>query len=198
MIANSELNQIGVKHHTDKSSLLHGYLDHYADILPGQEFVETVVEIGLQRGGKWRQGSMPSIRMWLEYYKSATVYGFDKQPLESFDERFHFYKGDQGRVYDHIRFGDMIKGDIDVLLDDGSHRPTHQLLTFIYFWPRISKGGVYIIEDCNAVVQEEYPEKFRIHELIKPYLENVSHFWVPSKTAGEKSSLAIVKPWPTR
>lgn len=194
MISNSELDMIGVRAGTDKSSLLHGYLDYYADILPQPTFVETLVEIGLQRkSGKWANSILPSIRMWEEYYPEATIYGFDKQHISSHGDRFVVYQGDQGRIYDHIRFYDLINGTIDVLIDDGSHRPSHQLLSFLFYWSKMSKGGVYIIEDCNAVVQLEYSEKHRIHSLIEPYLDSKTHFWIPSITAGQKSSLAIIK-----
>lgn len=190
----SKLDALGVKYVTDKSSLMHGYLEKYEDMLPKSMFAEKIVEIGLQRGGKWRTDqTMPSVRMWLDYYPEATVYGFDKQYLSSFDSRFIFYRGDQSRMYDHIRFGEIVGYGIDVLLDDGSHRPSHQLLTFLYFWPKISKYGCYVIEDCNAVVQNEYPENHRIHELIKPYLVDKVHYWVDSQSAGPQSSLVIIK-----
>lgn len=190
------LDELGVKFGTDKSSLLHGYLKHYEDMLPKPIVVGTVVEMGLQRKDKkWSMHTLPSIRMWEQYYPDAKIYGFDKQKITSIDPRVKYYQGDQSRIYDHIRFGEMIDGDIDVLVEDCSHRPSHQLLSFIFFWPRISKYGAYIIEDCNAKVQLEYPEKHRIHSLIEPYIndEEMVHYWVPSKSAGEKSSLVIVK-----
>lgn len=39
---------------------------------------------------------------------------------------------------------------MDFIIDDGSHYPDHQLLTFQYFFEHgLKPGGVYIIEDIE-------------------------------------------------
>ena len=48
------LNQLGIKYHTDKSTLLHNYLNEYEKLFLNPNEVKNVCEIGLQRGGTWR------------------------------------------------------------------------------------------------------------------------------------------------
>jgi hypothetical protein len=38
----------------------------------------------------------------------------------------------------------------DVVLDDASHVPSHQLETFLAFFPGLRPGGIYIIEDIET------------------------------------------------
>ena len=42
-------------------------------------------------------------------------------------------------------------GNLDVILDDGSHIPEHQILTFNTLFPSVVPGGIYIIEDVNDI-----------------------------------------------
>lgn len=189
------LNEIGVKHGTDKSDLLHGYLEEYEKLFPNPDSVEKVVELGLQRrSGKWKESSMPSVRMWLEFFPNAHVFGFDMQNLDSF-ERFTFFRGEQGRCKHHVEFGKLCGWDLDLVVDDCSHRPTDSLLSLLFFWPRLKKGGVYIVEDVQAVVQQDYPEWMRTENYFPQYLKTLGAKikWVASKSAGPKSSLILIK-----
>lgn len=194
------LDELGVKFSTDKSSLLHGYLEHYERLFPEPEKITKVVELGLQRrSGKWKNSPLPSVNMWLEFFPNATVFGFDKQDLKGLGgNRFHFYKGDQGRMKHHLEFGEITGDDIDFVLDDASHRFPHQVLSFLYFYPKLKNGGVYVVEDTRAKVQDEYPTNLRAIYGFEAILKNMmipeeNYFWVPSKSAGEKSSLVIIK-----
>lgn len=189
------LNDIGVRMGTDKSSLLHNYLDYYQEFFPEPEKIKKVVELGLQRrSGKWKESAMPSVKMWLEFFPNAHVFGFDMQNLDSF-ERFTFFRGEQGRMKHHMEFAEKIGWDIDFVIDDASHRSPDQLLSLLFFWPRLKVGGIYIVEDTNAIVQQEYPEWMRTNNYFEDYVRAIGgdFTWIPSATAGKKSSLVIVK-----
>jgi len=41
-------------------------------------------------------------------------------------------------------------GQPDVVIDDGSHRSEDQISSFRYLYPRLSKDGVYVIEDLHV------------------------------------------------
>lgn len=191
------LNDLGEKYGTDKSNLLHGYLNEYDSLFKNPDEVKKVVELGLQRkGGKWANSELPSVKMWLDFFPNAHVFGFDKQDLRVLENnRFHFYKGDQGRVYDHMRFGEMTGFDLDFVISDCSHRPSHDLLSLLFFWPRLKSGGVYIIEDVQALVQLDYPEKFRTEHYFGQYLDGLDADikWIKSASSGPKSSLVLLK-----
>jgi hypothetical protein len=44
----------------------------------------------------------------------------------------------------------------DVVLDDGSHRMEHIAKSFHFFYPRMPKNGVYMVEDLHTAYWEEY------------------------------------------
>lgn len=146
---------------SDKSSR-HGY-DRYYDHLLGPLRNENVklVEIGVQQG--------KSLRTWQLYFGAmAHIYGigyknFQKSKFEDCSnaentavERTNdgqickIYKGDQGDVNFLDYFANATGGNYDVLIDDGSHLPSHQLISFESLWPHIKPGGIYVIEDIET------------------------------------------------
>jgi len=189
------LNDLGIKYHTDKSTLLHGYLSQYEKLFPNPEKIENVCEIGLQRSGNWKiEGKeLPSVKMWLEFFPNANFYGFDLKHLHSDNPRVKIMKGNQGNLTDIEILRQFIPEKMDFIIDDGSHEADHQINTFTMLFYKLIKGGVYIIEDCNPLVQKDLPKQKRIHALIKPYLKNKEHYWFDSRSAGSQSSLAIIK-----
>jgi len=38
----------------------------------------------------------------------------------------------------------------DIIIDDGSHIPEHQIRTFVHLFPYVSPGGLYILEDIET------------------------------------------------
>jgi hypothetical protein len=47
-------------------------------------------------------------------------------------------------------------GSPDVVLDDGSHMMDDILASFKFFYPHMSKNGVYMIEDLHSAYWDEY------------------------------------------
>lgn len=37
----------------------------------------------------------------------------------------------------------------DIVIDDGSHQPAHQILSFETIWPMVNPSGYYVIEDMH-------------------------------------------------
>lgn len=69
-----DLNDIGLKHKTDKSTITHCYLDtyeHYFGHLRDEQF--TLLELGVAGGA--------SINTWKEYFQKAKVWGIDNNPV---------------------------------------------------------------------------------------------------------------------
>jgi len=48
------------------------------------------------------------------------------------------------------RFVSETGGHFDVIVEDGSHVPSHQLISFETLWPSVKPGGVYIVEDIET------------------------------------------------
>jgi hypothetical protein len=43
-----------------------------------------------------------------------------------------------------------VDGGWDIVIDDGSHLPRHQLVSFCALFPFVRPGGLYIIEDIES------------------------------------------------
>ena len=77
------------------------------------------------------------------------MFGLDIQ-REIFNEDVKIFKGDQSNINDLINVVNQIP-KCDIIIDDGSHVPEHQLKTFYYLFENLLKdGGTYVIEDVEC------------------------------------------------
>jgi hypothetical protein len=131
----------GLKHKTDKITH-HGYnrfYDYFFYTIKNKYF--NLIEIGVDQGR--------SLNVWQEIFPNAKIYGIDKM-LEYTIPKGEVFKGDQSDIADLKKIVDKI-GLSMVIIDDGSHVPEHQLLTFNYlFKDGLDFGGIYIIEDIET------------------------------------------------
>ena len=118
--------------------------DHYFEIYERHfsKFVgasPTVLEIGVLNGG--------SLDMWRNYFGTSQIIGVDinQECLKYTDHRIVI--GDQG----DRSFWRNLNLSVDVLIDDGSHRPEDQIATLEEMLPRLNPGGVYLCEDIHGV-----------------------------------------------
>ncbi len=122
---------------------------HYFDIYERhfRKFAETpahVLEIGVYSGG--------SLGMWKSYFgPQSSIYGVDieKDCALYNDAQVKIKIGDQGDP----NFWQAFKTQtpmLDVVIDDGGHRPEQQLTTFQQILPHIRPGGVYLCEDIHG------------------------------------------------
>ena len=121
---------------TDKAHL-HGYTHLYPTFLEAlrpKRF--DMLEIGV-----WEERSL---QLWDEYFPLARVYGADRGSYNS----SRIIRLDQSNNASLTRIAAMRNWTL--VIDDGSHKPTHQLATFVRLFPSIVPGGVYIIEDIET------------------------------------------------
>lgn len=100
-----------------------------------------VVEVGVYSGG--------SLTMWRDYFgPECHVYGVDIEPAcRAYEnDSVSIFIGDQGDPAFWRELVDKVPR-IDVVIDDGSHVPAHQIVTLEALLPRIQPGGVYLCED---------------------------------------------------
>ena len=92
--------------------------------------------------------------MWAEFFPNATIYGIDVNPLckQYESERIKIFIGSQadGRFLDDCLR--QIGREPDIVIDDGSHRPEHQIASFNALFPRLSTHGIYVVEDTGGAV----------------------------------------------
>jgi hypothetical protein len=139
----SDMYGLGLKYNTDKI-LTHRYDRIYEKFLePLRDKNIKLFEIGCG-------SEAASFNMWIEYFKNGSIYSMDIFE-ERNQERGVVYRGDQSKLEDLKIMVDQI-GECDIIIDDGSHQPQHQIDTFNYLFRNMLKnGGTYIIEDieCN-------------------------------------------------
>ena len=105
-----------------------------------------MLEIGILDGG--------SLQMWKDYFHpDSIIVGID---INSNCARYTY---DSDNI--KIKIGDQSDtkflqtlidefGEFDLVLDDGSHHVNHVNTTFQFLFPKISKDGIYFIEDTHA------------------------------------------------
>lgn len=127
---------------TDKTRFMpfyHRHFGHYADR------PLTLMEIGVLDGG--------SLRLWRRLFPQAELHALDIDP------RCAAFAGETGA---RITIGSQADARVledwfrsaaappDVLLDDGSHRMDHIVLSFRTLFPLMKPGSTYVVEDIGT------------------------------------------------
>lgn len=119
-----------------------------------------MLEIGVYRGG--------SLRMWKQYFHpDSVIVGIDIdsscQAHEIADENVFVRIGSQADP----NFLAQVNGEFgpfDIILDDGSHKTHHQIISFgALFRPALKDGGCYMVEDMHTnywIKHVDSPETF--------------------------------------
>ena len=143
-MSSERLDDIGRRQGTDKSSAHHDYLRHYEVFLGLKKRpVETLLEIGIFDGA--------SLRTWHEFLPETRIVGVDLDPrCKAFEEaNVQVELCDQSDVTRLNAVG-VRHGPFDVVIDDGSHIWSHQILTFETLFPFLNDDGLFIIEDIDT------------------------------------------------
>jgi hypothetical protein len=112
----------------------------------------AVLEVGVQNGG--------SLEVLAKYFAAATqIIGCDIDPqcgnLKFEDPRISVITGDINSPEVLLRVGSQTKS-IDVFIDDGSHFAADIVDTFVKYFPLVTPGGVYLIEDTHCLYWENW------------------------------------------
>jgi hypothetical protein len=139
-----ELDLIGLKFGTDKSSVFHDYLSIYERFFCYRRNDQLkILEIGVLNGA--------SLKVWEEYFPNSRIIGAD------IDERTRRFAGgrveieiiDQSNLEDLVRLG-LRHGPFDIIIEDGSHVWDHQITTLRTMFPFVRDGGFYVVEDLET------------------------------------------------
>ena len=123
--------------------LHHGYQRFYPWFLRHlkQENI-NLLEIGIEE--------KESIELWNGYFRSVNIHGIDIDEKQHQNINVKLYQVDQSNENELSEFAKSLTIQFDVILDDGSHVPNHQILTINNFWKLVKPGGIYIIEDIET------------------------------------------------
>jgi demethylmacrocin O-methyltransferase len=145
------LDELAQKHRADKASTHLDYTRHYEHLFePLRHQPIRLLEIGVLYGA--------SIRMWLDYFPQAQVFGFDITPRDIGlnDPRFTYVYGDQTKPTDWQNFLQFYDTPWDIIIDDGSHFSDGIITSFQCLWPAVKPGGYYCIEDLMVAYSPVY------------------------------------------
>lgn len=145
----SNLPQLARLYGTDKWGN-HWYAQHYQRHFEAlRRRPITILEIGI--GGENKPGAGgASLKMWKRFFPKAAVFGvdlYDKSNLE--EDRIRILQGDQSDA-GFLRELVAQTGPLDIVVDDGSHRPEHIIATFEALFPEVKAGGFYAVEDLQT------------------------------------------------
>jgi hypothetical protein len=150
----SQENPLQAYFEANQGRLIHKWM-HYFDIYdrhfaPFRGRSINVVEFGVSHGG--------SLQMWKDYFgPRAHITGVDIMPkcARFAEDRIDIVIGDQeDRTF--LRGLARKLGSVDVLIEDGGHTAAQQINTFEEFWPYITEGGVFLMEDLHTSYWERY------------------------------------------
>ena len=154
---------------------------HYFDIYHRhlsvfQKICPTLLEVGVYGGG--------SLDMWQSYFhQGCRIIGvdIDESCLRYACENISIHIGDQSDRH----FWDSFKHhtpEIDIIIDDGGHRPGQQIVTLEECLPMLKPGGVYICEDIHGLDNHFLDYIHGLSKSINSY-NDVSEFRVKTNTA---------------
>jgi hypothetical protein len=108
-----------------------------------------ILEIGAEAGR--------SLKVWSDYFSYpekilGLAYGEASDGVEdrssTMKQAVSVYRGDQSKkeTMDYL----ISKGPWDIIIDDGSHVPSHMIFSLFSLWKSVKPGGLYIIEDLET------------------------------------------------
>ena len=149
--SSESLSQLGQRMGTDKGTD-HSYLEVYEQLFePLRRRPMTMLEIGVYKGN--------SLRMWKAWFPQARIFGMDINPSVAEVPGCELVIANQtDRSAIESRWSDE---SLDLIIDDGSHRLEHQLLALCYLWPKLKRGGMYVIEDVSDIAMVKHLAPFR-------------------------------------
>lgn len=213
--------KLGKEYETDKVTH-HGYHRYYGRFIQHlRELAEdfAMIEIGMLR--------LSSLRTWLDYFPKLTIYGIDIG-IEEQGDRYQIFKCDQSNLECLRSLFDgtynssnnlsqdnettttdtseivtkpfLVDKHVVLVIDDGSHEPTHQLHSFNYLFSEIlMPGGVYIIEDIETsywkdgviyeyTIKYGYRDRKSIIEIFKHLIDDVNYEFLSQEDRKQQDS----------
>jgi hypothetical protein len=96
--------------------------------------------------------------MWRRYFgRRSSIVGIDIEPrvAQLAEKGISIHVGDQADP-EFLRQVTAAHGGWDIVIDDGSHLPQHQIASIGALWSSVSEGGLCIVEDLHSNYWSDY------------------------------------------
>ena len=157
-IESKKLNEVFIHFATNKGS--HFFSDsikhfgHGYDVFYEKLFKENrtknlnIMEFGIHHGA--------SLAALSSYFPHANLVGVDKNPFSSNykSKRIRTLHCDVSSEKNLDSLSNYLNKDYDYIIDDASHNPIHQKLTFFSMFQNLKSGGIFVIEELNFFQSE--------------------------------------------
>lgn len=153
----NELAELAYKYGSDKCpEIRHSYTDFYHEMFADKRAsIKKVLEIGvgsnelMSHSPHYTNGA--SLYMWRDYFPNSQIYGIDiAEGLVFGDDRIQTLYCDQADPVQLKKLIEKIGNDIDIVIDDGSHRNQHQIISCQTLMPLLKRDIIYVIEDVTG------------------------------------------------
>lgn len=194
-----KLDYFAIKNETDKSSLVHGYCEHYEDAIELYLSKHNIKSLSLLEIGVYA-GS--SLRMWRDYFNDLrinyNIIGIDLNPssMQANNQESGIFVeiGDQT---DMAFLNDVVNrhGPFDIIIDDGSHIVEHQKKSFTFLFEYLKPGGIYIIEDVCTSYWSAFNERGNssIVDFCKKLVDDVNFYGIAPDGKTDRNEKKLVQ-----
>ena len=137
----------------DKSSLVHGYSKFYElELEKLKDSNLDILEFGIHFGA--------SQAAFSKYFNRSNIIGVDKNPYykKFFSKNIRSLYCDVSDQNSLKLLKDYLGIEFDLIIDDASHIPKHQLKTSIEMFDVVKSKGLYVVEELD--IFESYPENY--------------------------------------
>lgn len=124
---------------------LHYFNIYHHHLAPFRGNKPALLEVGVHGGG--------SLQMWQAYFSEGSqIIGVDiNEDCQRFaSDNISIHIGDQSDRQFWRNFAAQTPG-LDIVIDDGGHKPVQQIVTLEECLPLLNPGGVYICEDVHGI-----------------------------------------------
>jgi hypothetical protein len=188
----------------DKKQHCHPYTKIYYELFKNMKHdCFNLLEIGIGIINKHHMKHMEkfnynigaSLYMWKDFFTNANIYGLDinKNTMINNVDRIKTYCGSQ---IDKNIFNNFNNIKFNIIIDDGSHIPEHQLESFKICKQYLSDNFIYIVEDCKPTTFKLFNDYMRNMMAIKNSNLNYNIEYINFTPFGYSldSKLIIIRP----
>ena len=160
------------------------YIDFYWNLFsPIKDQKLDILEIGIENGG--------SLEIWAQFFPNAgKIMGYDIDPkcgtLTFDDSRIQVSIGDSSSKEAGANIENSTS-NLGIVIDDGSHKSSDIIRSFLLFFPQLRPGGLYVIEDLHTSYWSDWEGGISYPSSAMQFLKlltdstNFSHWGLESK-----------------